>query len=97
MARGVVTVTEQIMRRIVEGVYVGKLPPQESLVKELNVSRTLLREAISRLEYVNVVTCKSKTGTDINPSDQWRVFNDDVSIWAVQIAQRSLSSQGYQS
>ncbi len=57
------------------------LPPQEELSKALGVSRTVLREALSRLEYLKVISVRPKIGTKINHSNDWLVVNVDVLKW----------------
>lgn len=59
------------------------LPPQDVLSRQMNVSRTVLREALSKLEYLNVISVRPKKGTTINPPSQWRVINGDVLEWRV--------------
>lgn len=58
-----------------------KLPPQEDLSKQFGVSRTVLREALAKLEFLNVLTPRPKTGTVINPASKWKVTNPEVLDW----------------
>lgn len=60
---------------------------QEDLSRRLGVSRTVLREALSRLEHMNVITVRPKIGTKINPSDDWRVVNTEVLVWRRKLAE----------
>jgi DNA-binding FadR family transcriptional regulator len=60
------------------------IPPQEELSVQFGVSRTVLREALSKLEYLNVISVRPKTGSKVNPPAEWRVINDDVLRWREQ-------------
>jgi DNA-binding FadR family transcriptional regulator len=71
----VVATTDVLMARIVSGEYVGFLPAQDALARDLNVSRTSIREAISKLEVWNVVCVKPKIGSRINPASAWALVN----------------------
>lgn len=58
-----------------------KLPDQSSLAVQFGVSRTVLREALSKLEFLNVCTPRPKTGTVINPPNKWKTRNEEVIAW----------------
>jgi DNA-binding FadR family transcriptional regulator len=62
-------------------------PPQDELSRQLEVSRTVLREALSRLEHMNVITIRPKIGTKINAASEWRVVNTEVLIWRKKLAE----------
>lgn len=57
------------------------LPPQDVLAAEFGVSRTVLREAISRLLARNMVEVRPKSGTRIVDARQWRVIDREVVRW----------------
>lgn len=57
------------------------LPPQDALARQLDVSRTVLREALSKLEYLNMISVRPKSGTAVKPSSEWRVINLDIIEW----------------
>jgi DNA-binding FadR family transcriptional regulator len=57
------------------------LPPQDELSRQLGVSRTVLREALCKLEYLNVISVRPKTGTAVIASTEWRMFNAEVVRW----------------
>ncbi|WP_081712909.1 FadR/GntR family transcriptional regulator [Burkholderia sp. AU4i] len=57
------------------------LPPQDVLAAEFGVSRTVLREAISRLLARNMVEVRPKSGTRIIDARQWRVIDREVVKW----------------
>ncbi|MEX3972229.1 FadR/GntR family transcriptional regulator [Paraburkholderia caribensis] len=59
------------------------LPPQDVLARQLEVSRTVLREALSKLEYLNMISVRPKSGTTVKTSSEWRVVNLDVLEWRV--------------
>ncbi|MCV9914944.1 GntR family transcriptional regulator [Burkholderia pseudomallei] len=60
------------------------LPPQDVLAAEFGVSRTVLREAISRLLARNMVEVRPKSGTRIVDARQWRVIDQEVVRWRQQ-------------
>ncbi|QUN41452.1 FadR family transcriptional regulator (plasmid) [Burkholderia cenocepacia] len=57
------------------------LPPQDVLAAEFGVSRTVLREAISRLLARNMVEVRPKSGTRVVDARQWRVIDQEVVRW----------------
>ncbi|HGO6126536.1 GntR family transcriptional regulator [Burkholderia cepacia] len=57
------------------------LPPQDVLAAEFGVSRTVLREAMSRLLARNMVEVRPKSGTRIVDARQWRVIDREVVRW----------------
>jgi DNA-binding FadR family transcriptional regulator len=60
-----------LLKSIVDGKYGTTLPPQETLSKDLGVSRTVMREAIVILRFCNVLSIRPKIGTRIRPSSEW--------------------------
>lgn len=73
--------TDYLMAKIVNGEFATTIPPQDVLSKELKISRTVLREAISKLESWNVLTIRPKTGTRINPVTAWSVINTPIAAY----------------
>jgi len=61
-------VVEQIVHLLVSGQMKpgDKLPPEMELMEELEVSRPVLREALSSLEMLEVITRKTRGGTYFN-------------------------------
>lgn len=70
-----------------------RLPAQDVLAKQLDVSRPVLREAVCKLEIFNIVTPKPKVGTKINPPSAWTVVNQDVIRWQVQAGERKADAR----
>ncbi|MEM1506269.1 FadR/GntR family transcriptional regulator [Domibacillus sp. 8LH] len=66
------TLSKQVVERIVQLLISGqlkagdKLPPEMELIEELEVSRSVLREALSALETLGVITRKTREGTFFN-------------------------------
>lgn len=66
------TLSKQVVDRIVQLLVSGqmkpgdKLPPEMELMEELEVSRPVLREALSALETLGVITRKTREGTYFN-------------------------------
>ncbi|TBL76335.1 FadR/GntR family transcriptional regulator [Paenibacillus thalictri] len=66
------TLSKQVVEQIVQLLVSGqlkpgdKLPPEMELVEMLNVSRPVLREALSSLETLEVITRKTRGGTYFN-------------------------------
>ena len=59
----------------------GLIPPQDKLATQFDVSRTVLREALSKLLMLGVITVRPKVGTTVNDTSKWKVVNDDVIAW----------------
>lgn len=59
----------------------ARIPSQPDLATKFGVSRTVLREAISRLLFLNVITVRPKTGTTVNAPERWMSVNADVLKW----------------
>lgn len=64
----------------------AKIPAQDVLAKKLNCSRTVLREALSTLEYLKIIDVRPKLGTTVNDPDKWQTRNQDVIEWRAQIS-----------
>ncbi len=78
---------EQVARKIAIRAIQGKdldgqmLPVEADLCRELNVSRTVLREAIKTLSAKGMVNVRSKRGTNIRPREQWNLLDPNVLEW----------------
>jgi DNA-binding FadR family transcriptional regulator len=66
---------------IVEEKYGAILPPQDVLSKEFDVSRTVMREALSMLLARDMLDVRPKIGTRIRPMSDWRMIDEDVVNW----------------
>jgi len=76
-------VVDELGLRIVRGEYTAGdiLPGEESLVEELGVSRTVIREAIKVLTEKGLVQPRPKIGTQIHPRAHWHLLDSDVLNW----------------
>jgi DNA-binding FadR family transcriptional regulator len=78
---------EQVARKIATRAIQGEdlqgrmLPVEADLCRELNVSRTVLREAIKTLSAKGMVEVRSKRGTNITPREKWNLLDPDVLEW----------------
>jgi GntR family transcriptional regulator len=62
-------VRQHIKQLIVEGGFVeGRIPPETELAADLGVSRTTVRDALSRLEHEGAVVRRQGAGTFVNPA-----------------------------
>ncbi|MFI5258803.1 MAG: FadR/GntR family transcriptional regulator [Candidatus Limnocylindrales bacterium] len=70
-------------RRVVKGgVVPGETFPNEAdLSAELDVSRTVIREAVKVLASKGLVDTRPKTGTRVMPRDRWNLIDPDVLHW----------------
>jgi DNA-binding FadR family transcriptional regulator len=74
-------VMDGLVSGIVEQKYGAILPPQDVLSKEFDVSRTVMREALSMLLARHMLDVRPKTGTRIRPMSDWRLIDEDVVSW----------------
>lgn len=80
--RSLVDVTlDRLIEMIIAAGAGASIPPQDALAKQFDVSRTVLREALVILVFLNVLTVKPKVGTRINPVARWKVANGEVVEW----------------
>ena len=70
-------------RRIVDGVIAPgeSFPNEADLSAELDVSRTVVREAMKVLASKGLVTTRPKTGTRVMPRARWNLIDPDVLHW----------------
>lgn len=64
----------RLTAKILTGEYKDKLPIQLQLVKDLGVSRTVLRDALRMMQYLNMLTTNTKDGTRIKPQSEWLIL-----------------------
>ncbi len=74
-------VMDGLISGIVEERYGAILPPQDVLSKEFDVSRTVMREALSMLLARHMLDVRPKIGTRIRPMRDWRMIDEDVVNW----------------
>ncbi|GAB7525407.1 FadR/GntR family transcriptional regulator [Paraburkholderia sp. 2C] len=74
-------VMDGLVTGIVEEKYGAVLPPQDVLSKEFDVSRTVMREALSMLLARHMLDVRPKIGTRIRPMRDWRMIDEDVVSW----------------
>lgn len=74
-------VMDGLVTGIVEEKYGAILPPQDVLSKDFDVSRTVMREALSMLLARDMLDVRPKIGTRIRPMSDWRMIDEDVVNW----------------
>ncbi|MCB5907061.1 FadR/GntR family transcriptional regulator [Streptomyces pinistramenti] len=81
--RGVHAVAvEALAKRIFNGTYgVGDTIDLRDLMAELDVSQTVLREAIKVLTTKGLLDARQKRGTFVRPQEQWNLLDSDVLRW----------------
>ena len=57
------------------------LPIEDSLARDLGVSRTVVREAIKVLAQKQLLTVRTRTGTRISPTAEWNHLDPDILRW----------------
>lgn len=77
----VAKVMDELVAGIVEDKYGGILPPQDVLSKDFDVSRTVMREALSMLLALDMLDVRPKVGTRVRPMRDWRMIDEDVVSW----------------
>ena len=84
-------IVEEIGLRILKGVYeVGEtLPNEDTLSKELDISRGVLREATKVLTQKGLIRTRPKIGTQVTDRSEWNLFDPEVLTWRLQIEDKS--------
>lgn len=82
-------IAEQIVRKIRKNVYPtgSKLPPERTLAEQMGVSRPSVREAISALQIVGIVTSRPGDGNYVGDSFQ----SDELAKRAFEVLEESES------
>jgi DNA-binding FadR family transcriptional regulator len=85
-------IVEEIGLRILSGSYqVGDtLPNEETLSRELDISRGVLREATKVLTQKGLIQTRPKTGTQVMPRSSWNLFDRDVLTWKLQLEDQTI-------
>lgn len=81
---------EEIGLRILKGEYgVGEtLPNEDTLSKELDISRGVLREATKVLTQKGLIRTRPKVGTQVTNRSEWNLFDPELLTWRLQIEGR---------
>ncbi len=66
------------------------LPTENELLKELAVSRSVVREAIRILNAKGLVRSRQMAGTTVLPRSEWRHLDPDVIGWRMQVGDRRM-------
>lgn len=75
-------VVEVLGRRVLSGEFApGQTLDIPGLERELDVSRTVLREALRVLKAKGLVDARPKRGTFVLPRSEWRLLDPDVVRW----------------
>jgi DNA-binding FadR family transcriptional regulator len=75
---------EALARRIFDGTYAeGDLLDLPGLMAELDISQTVLREAIKVLTTKGLLDARQKRGTFVRPRDDWNLLDSDVLRWTI--------------
>jgi DNA-binding FadR family transcriptional regulator len=84
-------IVEEIGLRILKGDYqMGEtLPNEETLSKELDISRGVLREATKVLTQKGLIRTRPKIGTQVTDRGEWNIFDPDVLTWKLQIESKA--------
>lgn len=79
-------VADRIGLSIVRGdILVGEaLPSEMQLCEMINVSRTVVREAIRTLTGKGLVEARAKSGTRVRPPERWNQLDPDVLRWQLE-------------
>jgi DNA-binding FadR family transcriptional regulator len=78
----VMRVVDRLVGGIVTGAYPDNLlPPQDVLSKQFDVSRTVMREALSMLISRHMLDVRPKTGTRIKPMRDWQMVDEELVQW----------------
>ena len=79
-------VVNALGREIVSGSYPegGALPNEAAMLDRFGISRTVLREAYSKLTAKGLVQARPKVGTSVRPRQHWNMLDHDVLAWHLQ-------------
>lgn len=83
---------ETLATRILDGSYAPgePLPHESSLLEELGISRTCLREAMQMLSAKGLVYSRPKLGTIVRDPLQWNFLDADLLRWRQQVVSREV-------
>ncbi len=76
-----------IARRVVSGEYPpGRLLDPDRLEQELDVSRTVIREALRVLAAKGMVAARPRHGTVVRPRGEWNLLDPDLLRWQADVS-----------
>ncbi|HQZ11725.1 MAG TPA: FadR/GntR family transcriptional regulator [Devosia sp.] len=83
-------VVADLGRRIVGGEFASgdTLPTEAELVEELQVGRSVVREAMRILNAKGLVRSRQMEGTTVMPRANWRLLDPDLIQWRIEAADR---------
>jgi DNA-binding FadR family transcriptional regulator len=92
------TVAEEIGLRIMNGAYAPQtpIPTEPQLMSELDVSRTVLREAIKILAAKGLLETRTKRGTRVRPRSEWNLLDPMILHLYCQLVDYSDFAQSFQ-
>lgn len=84
-------IVHEMGRRILRGQWQSghPLPNESTLMAELKVSRTALREAIKVLVSKGLIEVRTKTGMRVRPRESWNLFDPDILAWEYEVGKRA--------
>jgi GntR family galactonate operon transcriptional repressor len=78
-------VVNELGFRILHGVIrPGETLDPDALVKDFDVSRTVVREALKVLSAKGLVDARPRLGTYVTERSRWQLFDNDVMVWRSQ-------------
>lgn len=89
---------EELGLRILKGDYAAgaALPIEPELMRELGVSRTVLREAIKILTANGLIESRGKLGTRVRERKYWNLLDPTILHLYCRVAEYSVFAQGFQ-
>ncbi len=76
---------DELGRSIVTGTYQDRpFPTEADLARQRGVSRSVTREAVKMLTAKGLLTARPRTGTSVQPSSKWNLFDTDVLRWLLE-------------
>ena len=88
-------VSRQILAAILSGAYPegSILPNEETLSRELGISRTALRESVKGLAAKGILETKRRRGTLVLPRRLWNLFDADIIAWLRREDRRAVTDE----
>ena len=73
-------ISHQLLEKIIAGYYKpgDRLPPERDLADFFDVSRVVVREALSSLLAKGIISVRQGYGTTVNPLDEWNTLDPQV-------------------